>query len=121
MIQACQDNTLLAGEFTDTVPTPVSDPLQNQHVTLRRRHTIVMLAAARGGKAVRNKFTTAIADELKEADGIKHVCQMFNSAAEKIATDPKCMQVKQCPELRQTTTKRLVLPAIVPGRGVLID
>ena len=66
LIQACQDNSSLAEVLgTDTaVPTSISDQLQNQHVTLQRPDTVLMLASVREGKALRGAFTGAIADEL---------------------------------------------------------
>ena len=123
LIQACQrcGPRATAVNVDPSQPTPLSDPQRYQHITLTRKHTVLILASVRGGNAVRRKFIQAFGYELKCADGQKDICEMFHRAADKIDNDDECMEVRQCPEMRETITKALVLPAAKPCPGVIVD
>ena len=84
LIQACQ--VASPGEqsstSSDPAPVQVSDPHVDQHITLLRPHTVLLLATVRGGKAIRGAFTGAMADEFRSADGKMTVDEMFDRAVE---------------------------------------
>ena len=114
LLQACQaaDDAQLA-KYTastshDPAPTSLSDPLSNQHITLTRPHTVLLLATVRGGVAYRGVFTGAMADEFRSADGKKDIYAMFNSAAAEVAATLGCEN--QDPKFESTTKKTLILP-----------
>ena len=58
LIQACQAadrTTRVPG--SDPAPTQLSDPHRDQHITLTRPHTVLLLATVRDGLAYRGVFT----------------------------------------------------------------
>lgn len=110
LIQACQKSAAVP-ETDPAFPVHANDPLKNQHITLKRRHTVLLLATVREGLAKRGAFTRAMAEEFRSADGKKDISEMFNRAVERLMTDPSCRY--QVPEYRQTTSRHLVLPAII--------
>ena len=71
LLQACQDadrsfvfHTTVGGTpEPDPAPTQLTDPHQDQHITLTRPHTVLLLATVRGGVAYRGVFTGAMADQ----------------------------------------------------------
>ena len=114
LLQACQvaDDSQLAKYTTlkshDPAPSSLSDPLSNQHITLTRPHTVLLLATVRGGVAYRGVFTGAMADEFRSADGKKDIYAMFTSAAAKVAATPGCEN--QDKRFESTTKKTFILP-----------
>ena len=58
LLQACQggDRTTL-NTVSDPLPTQKSDPHRDQHITLTRPHTVMLLATVRDGLAYRGVFT----------------------------------------------------------------
>lgn len=93
-----------------SVPSQVSDPFQDQHITLTRRHTVLLLATVREGKAIRNAFTAAMASQFRRADGETDIGIMFDLAVHEMMKDSDCVAIDQCPEFRKTTTKSLTFP-----------
>ena len=78
LLQACQVDESKLAQYTtlkshDPAPSSLSDPLSNQHITLTRPHTVLLLATVRGGVAYRGVFTGAMADEFRSADGKKDI------------------------------------------------
>lgn len=118
LIQACQvaaNHTLLRAQSDEEAeldaPTPscLPDLQRDQHITLTRHHTVLLLATVRGGIAYRGAFTGAMADEFRAADGRKDIYEMFRSAVDNMRKSRYWH--KQCPEFRSTLRRSLVLPA----------
>mgnify|MGYP001792504309 FL=1 len=134
LIQACQEANiaLLVTEATtgataepDPAPTQLSDPHRDQHITLTRPHTVLLLATVRGGVAYRGVFTGAMADQFRSADGEKDINTMFTLAAS--LTVQKLVErnvPEQTPKLESTTNKFLILPPVVtlaPPENIRLD
>ena len=115
LIQACQDaDRALASHATgggtpepDPAPTQLSDPHTDQHITLTRPNTVLLLATVRGGVAYRGVFTGAMADQFRSADGKKDINAMFALAAS--STKQKREQI---PFFGSTAHKILILPPV---------
>ena len=122
MIQACQGNAAVAlnlkGKEDPAVPGQVSDPLRDQHITLTRRHTVLLLSTVREGKSIRGAFTGAMADQFSCTDGKTDISEMFYKAAHKVTHDDRCKQINQTPVIIQTTVKKLVLPGAATTTAV---
>ena len=103
LLQACQgaDRRNLTAT-APAAPTQLSDPHKDQHITLTRSNTVLLLATVRGGAAYRGVFTGAMADQFRDADGQTDIYAMFTGASS------KCSQ--QNPKFESTAKKRLVLP-----------
>ena len=88
ILQACQNASLAklqspqksASNSCDPVPILLSDPDSNQHITLTRPHTVLLMSTVRGGVAYRGAFTGAIATQLSSSDGITDIYSMHNRA-----------------------------------------
>ena len=91
----------------DPAPTQLSDPHRDQHITLTRPNTVLLLATVRGGVAYRGVFIGAMADQFRSADGKKDMNAMFTLAAN--STRQKHEQI---PKLENTTHKFLILPPV---------
>ena len=58
LLQVCQGgNRTTLDTVSDPLPTQKSDPNRDQHITLTRPHTVLLLATIRDGLAVRGVFT----------------------------------------------------------------
>ena len=95
---------------SDPAPTQLSDPQKDQHITLTRPHTVLLLATVREGVAYRGVFTGAMADEFRTADGKKDIYTMFNTAATAMEGLIPEGHSAQNPEFRSSTKKMLVFP-----------
>ena len=102
LLQACQvaDDSQLAKYTTskshDPAPTSLSDPLSNQHITLTRPHTVLLLATVTGGLAIRGAFTGALADQIRVSDGKTVIYCMFNKAVNSmIRNELACVELGQ--------------------------
>ena len=71
----------------DPVPTLLSDPDSNQHITLTRPHTVLLMSTVRGGVAYRGAFTGAIATQLNSSDGNTDIYSMYNQAVTAMKAD----------------------------------
>ena len=122
MIQACQDNAAVAlslkGKEDPAVPGQVSDPLRDQHITLTRRHTVLLLSTVREGKSIRGAFTGAMAHQFSCTDGKTDISEMFYKAAHKVTHDDRCKKINQTPLIIQTTVKKLILPGAATSTAV---
>ena len=59
LVQACQGgNKTTLDIVSDPLTTQKSDPNKDQHITLTRPHTVLLLATIRDGLAVRGVFTS---------------------------------------------------------------
>ena len=97
----------------DPAPTQLSDPHRDQHVTLTRRNTVLLLATVRGGVAYRGLFTGAMADQFRSADGKKDINAMFTLAANSARLrNDGLLAAKQIPKLESTAHKFLILPPV---------
>ena len=119
LIQACQDaDRALTSHATgggtpepDPAPTQLSDPHRDQHITLTRPNTVLLLATVRGGVAYRGIFTGAMADQFRSADGKKDINAMFTLAANSTRQRiDGSLAAEQIPKLESTTYKFLILP-----------
>ena len=97
----------------DPAPTQLSDPHRDQHITLTRPNTVLLLATVRGGVAYRGVFTGAMADQFRSADGKKDINAMFTLAANstRLRIDGS-LAAEQIPKLESTTHKFLILPPV---------
>ena len=121
LIQACQDaDRALASHATgggtpepDPAPTQLSDPHRDQHITLTRPNTVLLIATVRGGVAYRGVFTGAMADQFRSADGKKDINAMFTLAANSTRQrSDGLLAAEQIPKLESTTHKFLILPPV---------
>lgn len=110
LLQACQGaHRRNLAETDPAVPTQLSDPRGDQHITLTRPHTVLLLSTIRGRKAKRRLFTGAMADEFRSADGKKDIHAMFIKAHDAMKrNNPEAAD--RYPEYRTTTEKFLILP-----------
>ena len=65
-----------------------------------------MLLVFAGGSALRGAYTGALAKQLRKANGKIDIRQMHTNAAKEVQK----IRCQQIPELRDTLTKRLILP-----------
>ena len=111
--QQLQPIDITDSESDPATPTQVSDPHNNQHITLTRPHTVLLLSTIRGRKAKRGLFTGAMADEFRSADGKKDIHAMFIRAADAMKrNNPKAAD--RYPEYRSSAAKYLILPPAKP-------
>ena len=97
----------------DPAPTQLSDPHRDQHITLTRPNTVLLLATVRGGVAYRGVFTGAMADQFRSADGKKDINAMFTLAANSTRQrNDGSLAAEQIPKLESTTHKLLILPPV---------
>ena len=93
--------------------TQLSDPQRDQHITLTRPNTVLLLATVRGGVAYRGLFTGAMADQFRSADGKKDINAMFTLAANSTRQRNDGLPgAEQIPKLENTTHKFLILPPV---------
>ena len=97
-------------DMSDPISDQVSDPNRDQHITLQRSNSILLLATTHEGEAKRGAFIDAIASEIKASDGTKDICTIFHIAAGKMLRDSDCIKIGQCPELRKTPFESLIIP-----------
>ena len=115
ILQACQNASLAklqspqksASNSCDPVPTLLSDPDSNQHITLTSPHTVLLMSTVRGGVAYRGAFTGAIATQLSSSDGNTDIYSMYNQAVTAMKADGQ--YIDQNPKLEIVTNKKLVL------------
>ena len=116
LIQACQKGINRLSESSsasvkeDPLPTQLSDPSSNQHITLTRPHTVLLLATVRGGVAYRGMFTGAMADQFRSSDGRTDIYRMFTQAVSAMKKSQPESTYQQDPEFRAVTEKTLILP-----------
>ena len=99
MIQACQESASFQKErdhSLDPLPWNSQDKYKNQHITLTRPNTALLLATMRGGLALRGVFTGAMANQFRKADGNKDISSMFYDA---------CVELKE--KLKEENEKRM--------------
>ena len=86
-MQACQAAPAKLTEnltSKDPLPTQFSDPYNDQHVSLCRPNTVLLLATVRGSVAVRGLFLKTIGKAISAADGKSDIYDMFNQAAAEV-------------------------------------
>ena len=114
IIQACRttSHTLLPSEYFDAaVP-----PCETTHITLTRPHTVLLLATSEGQPARRGAFTAAIAAQIMTADGRKDISSMFDLAVHETIPVAR-FKYQQIPEMRKTTSKKLIFPPALHNAG----
>lgn len=111
LIQACQESATFQtqfGEDTDPLPVQKGDQYKNQHISLRRDNTVLLLSTVREGKALRGAFSGAMADQFRSANGKKEIHEMFAAASKHM---PRTEATKdQKPEFRSVLKQRIILP-----------
>ena len=109
IIQACQSHkkTLILGEFQH-IDAKRGMPRQEQVITLRRPHTLLLCSTVQYGIALRGAFLCALSRTIIQADGKTDICQMFHQACQLMAAEYHGLN--QTPELRSTLTYHLILP-----------
>ena len=125
VIQACQESASFqtqSDRSLEPLPWNSQDKYKNQHITLDRPNTALLLATMRGGLALRGVFTGAMANQFRKADGIKDISSMFYDACvelkEKLKEENErvgwCSKwtgaIEQNPEFR-CIPPRIVFPA----------
>ena len=82
---------------------------ESTHITLRRKHSYLLLSSVIGGASVRGAYTGALAEQFQKADGKTDIFQMIKMAKLQMQKKhPECEN--QVPETRDTLMKNLVLP-----------
>ena len=113
-MQACQAADLRLGASSAKTqypaPTQLSDPGSNQHITLTRPHTVLLLATVRGGVAYCGVFTGAMADLFRSSDGNTDIYTMFNKAVDEMKRNHPLEISQQNPKFESVTDKVLDLP-----------
>ena len=110
-MQACQAAPAkLTENLTSKDPLPIqfSDPYNDQHVSLCRPNTVLLLATVRGGVVVRGLFLKTIRKAISAADGKSDIYDMFNQAAAEVIAQYSY----QHPEFESVTDKKLILPPV---------
>ena len=88
-------------------------PTESKVVTLKRPHTLLLIASVTGGYAKRGAYSCAFAEQMGLADGVISITDMETKArTEMLKNDPECKD--QTPDMRNTLMKKLVLP---PRKG----
>ena len=99
VIQASQESASFQTQ-SDRSPEPLpwnsQDKYKNQHITLDRPNTALLLATMRGGLALRGVFTGSLANQFRKADGKKDISAMFHDA---------CVELKE--KLKKENEKRM--------------
>ena len=82
-------------------------------IILTRSDTVLLLATGRGGKAIRGRFTGAMADEFRKPGEDKDIIKMFERARDRIMNNVDCQKVGQQPECKATLgSRKLLLPPV---------
>lgn len=86
------------------------DDHDNVHIELTDRlpNTTILMSTLYGGKAHRNHFLPALAEEIRKADGKRTVYDMFVSASHSMMSHPEFG--RQNPEHRSTNRHNLIIP-----------
>ena len=110
LIQACQDAATV-GADESSADAATHNAHQDLDINLTRSDTVLLLATGRGGKAIRGRFTGAMADEFRKPDEDKDIIKMFQRARDRIMKDADCQKVRQQPECKETIgSRKLLLP-----------
>lgn len=107
IVQACQGSQpTIQSMYLDANRV---DPKSSKYIELTRPHTALLMATVMGGAAVRGVYTRAIADQIKNADGITDITLMHKRAVRAMrGLSEECTH--QVPELRDTLEKQIVIP-----------
>ena len=134
IIQACQatNHTALPSEYFDaavaspcenrggntsfTLTTTESQTFEDSAVILSRPHTALLFATSEGQPARRGAFTAAIAAQIMTADGRKDISSMFDLAVHETIPVAR-FKYQQIPEMRKTTSKKLIFPPALHNAG----
>ena len=112
LIQACQDAATVGADVS-SADAATHNAQQDLEINLTRSDTVLLLATGRGGKAIRGRFTGAMADEFRKHGEDKDIIKMFERARDRIMNDVDCQKVQQQPECKETIgSKKLLLPPV---------
>ena len=86
------------------------DDHDSVHVEIGIPNTTLLMSTLHGHNAHRNHFIPALAEEIKKADGVRTVHDMFIAASNKMMSHPDTKYQHQIPEYRTSNRKNLILP-----------
>ena len=86
------------------------DDHDSVHVEIGIPNTTLLMSTLHGHDAHRNHFIPALAEEIKKADGVRTVHDMFTAASNKMMRHPDTNYQHQIPEYRTSNRKNLILP-----------
>ena len=112
LIQVCQDAATVGADIK-SADAATHNNQQDLEINLTRSDTVLLLATGRGGKAIRGRFTGAMADEFRKPGEDKDIIKMFERARDRIMKDVGCQKVGQQPECKETIgSRKLLLPPV---------
>ena len=85
-----------------------NDDYENNHVENKFSNTTLLLSTLHGQDAHRNNFIPALAEEIRKADGVRSVYDMFIAASHKMRSHPDVKYRQQTPEHRSSNRKMLI-------------
>ena len=86
------------------------DDYENIHVENIISNTTLLLSALHGQDTHRNNFFPALAVEIRKADGVRNVYDMFTATSHKMRSHPDVKYWRQTPEHRSSNRNKLILP-----------
>ena len=84
--------------------TDASAVSYENHISLKRRHSVLLLATVEGGKAERGAYIKALSEQIEKSDGDTDIRTMHTIAVSDMSGS------HQVPEMRDTLDKRLIMP-----------
>ena len=102
--------------LTETDARSSTTDNENFHIELTRKspNTTLLMSTLYVGKAHRNHFISAMANEFAKADGERTLYDMFVSASHSMMGHPEASYRSQIPEFRSSNRQNLVIPKIIP-------
>ena len=94
------------------------DDHDSVHVEIGIPNTTLLMSTLHGHDAHRNHFIPALAEEIRKADGVRSVHDMFTAASNKMMRHPDTKYQHQIPEYRTSNRKNLILPRRTNSRVV---
>ena len=86
------------------------DDTENIHVEVKIPNTTLLMSTLYGQVAYRNHFIPALAEEIRKADGVRTLHDMFIDASHSMTGHSDVNRQHQNPEYRTSNRKHLIIP-----------
>ena len=96
------------------------DDTDNIHVEVKIPNTTLLMSTLHGQVAYRNHFIPALAEEIRKADGVRTLHDMFIAASHNMTGHSDVNRQLQNPEYRTSNRKRLIIPRKFTDNGCSI-
>ena len=93
------------------------DDTENIHVEVKIPNTTLLMSTLYGQDSYRNHFIPALAEEIRKADGVRTLHDMFINASHSMTGHPDVSRQHQNPEYRTSNRKHLIIPRKYLGNG----